>query len=82
MNRVLASYLGKFSVVYLGDVLIYNQMADEHLEHIRLVLRELLGHKLHIKLSKYDFGRTSVTFLGYVVEDRQNRMDSDKVEAI
>jgi hypothetical protein len=49
MNRVLAPpYLGKFCVVYLDDVLIYNQTADEHLEHIRLVLREMQRHKLYI----------------------------------
>jgi hypothetical protein len=37
MNRVLAPYLGKFSVVYLDDVLIYSITADDHLELIRLV---------------------------------------------
>jgi hypothetical protein len=41
MNRVLAPYLGKFCVLYLDDVLIYTQAADEHLEHFQLVLREL-----------------------------------------
>jgi hypothetical protein len=35
MNRVLALYLGEFCV------LIYSTSADEHLEHIRLVLLEL-----------------------------------------
>eukprot|EP00873_Tetraselmis_striata_P021752 jgi/Tetstr1/442016/TSEL_030197.t1 len=44
MNRVLSPYLGKFCVVYLDDVLIYSKTAEEHLEHIRLVLRELQRH--------------------------------------
>jgi hypothetical protein len=82
MNRVLAPDLGKFCVVYLDDVLIYSKTADEHLEHIRLVLRELQRHKLHIKLSKCYFGRSSVNFLGHVVEAGQIQMDPDKVEAI
>jgi hypothetical protein len=80
MNRVLAPYLGKLCVVYLDDVLIYGQTADEHLEHIGLVLRELQRHQLHIKLSKCYFGRSSVNFFaGHVVEDGQIRMDPDKV---
>jgi hypothetical protein len=82
MDRVLAPYLGKFCVVYLDDVLIYSMTADEHLEHIRLVLRELQRHQLHTKLSKCYFGRSSVNFLGHVVEPGQIRMDPDKVEAV
>jgi hypothetical protein len=40
--------------------LIYSQTADENLEHIRLVLRELQRHNLYMNLSKSYFGRTSV----------------------
>jgi hypothetical protein len=82
MNRVLAPYLGNFCVVYLNDVPIYSKTADEYLEHIRLVLRELQRHQLHIKLSMCYFGRSSVNFLGHVVEAGHIRMDPDKVEAV
>eukprot|EP00873_Tetraselmis_striata_P038562 jgi/Tetstr1/458826/TSEL_045209.t1 len=82
MNRILSPYLGKFCVVYLDDVLIYSKTAQEHLEHIRLVLRELQRHHLHIKLSKCSFGRTSVEFLGHIVEAGQIKMDPRKVEAV
>eukprot|EP00873_Tetraselmis_striata_P006046 jgi/Tetstr1/426310/TSEL_016626.t1 len=82
MNRVLSPYLGKFCVVYLDDVLIYSKTAQEHLEHIKLVLRELQRHHLHIKLSKCSFGRTSVEFLGHIVEAGQIKMDPRKVEAV
>jgi hypothetical protein len=44
MNRVLTPYLGKLCVVYVDDLLIYSKTADKHLEHIRLVLRELQRH--------------------------------------
>jgi hypothetical protein len=82
MNQVSAPYLGKFCVLYLDDMLIYSKTADEHLEHIRLVLREWQRHQLHIKLSKCYFGPSSVNFVGHVVEARQIRMDLDKVEAL
>jgi uncharacterized membrane protein YqhA len=63
-------------------VLIYSKSAVVHLEHIRLVLRELQRHQLHIKLSKCYFGRSSVNFLGHVMEAKQIRMDPDKVDAV
>jgi hypothetical protein len=82
MNIVLAPYVGKLYVVYVDDVLIYSKTADEHLEQIQLVLRELQRHQLHIKLSKCYFGRASVNFVGHVVEAGKIRLDPDKVEAI
>jgi hypothetical protein len=78
MNQGLAPYLGKFCVIYVDDVLIYSKTADEHLEHIRLVLQT----HVHIKLSKCYFRRSSVNFLGHVVESEHIGMDSDKVEAV
>jgi hypothetical protein len=37
---------------------------------------------MHIKLSNCDFGRTSVNFMGHVVEDGKIRMDTNKEEAV
>eukprot|EP00873_Tetraselmis_striata_P040383 jgi/Tetstr1/460647/TSEL_005843.t1 len=68
--------------IYLDDVLIYRKTAEEHLEHIGLVLRKLQRHHLHIKLSKCSFGRASVEFLGYIVEAGQIKMDPWKVDAV
>jgi hypothetical protein len=80
--RALAPYLRKFCAVYLDDVLIYNYTADDHFEHIQVVLRELQRNQLHVKLSNCYFGLSSVNFLGHVVEARHIRMDPNKVEAV
>ena len=41
MNEVLKIFLGKFVILYLNDILIFNKIKGEHLEHIRQV-QELL----------------------------------------
>ncbi|GKA34217.1 putative reverse transcriptase domain-containing protein [Tanacetum coccineum] len=41
MNRVCRSYLDKFVIVFIDDILIYSKTQEEHVEHLRSVL-ELL----------------------------------------
>ena len=67
MNRVLAPYLRKFVCVYLDDILIYSKSKEEHLQHLRVVLETLRISKLFAKLSKCEFFRHEVKFLGHVV---------------
>ena len=65
MNEVLRPYLDKFCLVYLDDILIYSRDEKEHLEHIRLVLEKLREHLLYAKMSKCEFLRSTISYLGH-----------------
>ena len=65
MNEVLRPYLDKFCLVYLDDILIYSRGEKEHLEHIRLVLEKLREHRLYAKMSKCEFLRSTISYLGH-----------------
>jgi hypothetical protein len=45
-------YLDKFVVVFIDDILIYSQIEEEHVDHLRMVLQRLREHQLYAKLSK------------------------------
>ena len=41
MNRVFHPYLDQFVVVFIDDILVYSKDAQEHEQHLRLVLQIL-----------------------------------------
>jgi hypothetical protein len=82
MNEVLRSFIGKFVVVYFDDILIYNKLLDEHIEHLRTVFGALREARLFANLEKCTFYTDRVAFLGYVVTPHGIEVDEAKIEAI
>ncbi|XP_073112178.1 uncharacterized protein [Elaeis guineensis] len=82
MNRVFASYLDRFVVVFIDDILIYSKSSLEHEKHLRTVLETLREKKLYAKLQKCEFWMSSVTFLGHVISKEGVSVDPRKVEAV
>ena len=54
MNRVFNPYLDKFVIVFIDDILVYSRTKEEHVEHLRTVLKTLEEHKLYAKFKKCD----------------------------
>ena len=41
MNRVFHPYLDQFVIVFIDDILVYSKDAQEHEQHLRIVLQIL-----------------------------------------
>jgi len=82
MNRVFRSYLDKFVVVFIDDILIYSSSQMEHANHLREVLETLMRNKLYAKLSKCEFWLNEVVFLGHVISEKGISVDPKKIEAV
>lgn len=41
MNKIFMERLDKFVVVFIDNILIYSETAEEHEEHLRIVLENL-----------------------------------------
>ena len=80
INRVFRPYVDQFVVVFIDDVLVYSKDAQEHEQHLRIVM-ETLREKLYAKLSKCDFWLKEASFLGHIVSAEGIRVDPIKIEA-
>ena len=82
MNRVFQSYLDRFVIVFIDDILVYSGSSEEHSEHLRIVLQTLRERQLYAKLSKCQFCIDRVAFLGHVTSGEGVSVDPQKIEAV
>ena len=69
-------------MVFIDEILVYSKDAQEHEQHLRIVLETLREKKLYAKLSKCDFLLKKVSFLGHIVSAEGKRVDPAKIEAV
>lgn len=67
INYVLRHMLSPFVYVYLDEILIFSRMAEENMQHVKMVLKHLLENRLYVKAEKFKFSVASINFLGYVL---------------
>ena len=74
--------LDKFVVVFIDNILIYSKSAEEHEQHLRIVLERLRAHELSAKFNKCEFWLTKIAFLGHILSEEEVAVDPAKVEAV
>ena len=77
-NSVFSKYLDKFVLVFLDDIVIYSKNEEEHEEHLRMALQLLREHKLYTKLSKCDFYKDKIHYLGHIISSEAIYVDPAK----
>jgi len=79
MNDVLRPFLDDFVIVYLDDILIFSKRWEEHLKHVKQTLDVLKRENLYVKLSKCEFRKISLNYLGHIVRGGELKIDPSKV---
>jgi hypothetical protein len=82
MNDVFRQNIDDFFIVYLDKIFIFIQIWEDHIKHVKIVFELLKKEKLYIKLSKCEFGKNYLVYLGYIVGNGQLKIDPAKVEVI
>ncbi|GJV62670.1 retrotransposon protein, putative, ty3-gypsy subclass [Tanacetum coccineum] len=76
MNCVCRTYLDKFVIVFINDILIYSKSKEEHEVHLKLIVELLEKDKLFGKFSKCEFWLQEFHFLRHVVNNEEKQSDS------
>ena len=83
INDALREYLDDFCIAYMDDVLVYtNGTLEEHIQHVRKVLKRLQEHELYVKLEKCEFHVQETRFLGFIISPDGIAMDPDRIKTI
>lgn len=81
MNLVLCDF-STFAIAYLDDICIFSNSWEEHLKHLDVVLTKLQQVGLMVKLSKCQFAKSYVDFLGFRVGRGQIQPLQAKVKSV
>ena len=65
MNQIFHTYLRKFVLVFVDDILIYSRSEEDHWLHLQQVLGSLAEHQFCVNIKKCFFGQTRLENLGH-----------------
>jgi hypothetical protein len=82
INNVLRTHLDIFIIAYLDDILVYSKNNQDHIKHVKQVLRALNQFNLRLKPEKCKFHKREVLFLRYVVGADRVRISEDKIKVV
>ncbi len=82
MNYLFAEFIGVFMDVYLDDVVVYSDTAEDHVKHVKIVIDILKREKLFLSDHKLHFFVDHVKTLGHIIDDAGIAMDPEKVDKV
>jgi hypothetical protein len=82
MNDVFRPFLYDFVIIYLDEFLTFSGTWDECVRRVKKVLDTLQREKLYVKLSKCEFSKTVLVYLGHIVGGGQLKIDPSKIDVI
>ena len=71
-----------FATNYLDDIIVFSRTTEDHMEHLERSFAALQMADLKIKVSKCEFFKKHVSYLGFLIGETGICCDRSKVEAI
>lgn len=82
MNDIFAPLLRKGVLVFMDDILVYTKTLEEHTKLLQQVLQILQSNQFFLKLSKCEFAKPSLEYLGHQISKDGVATEISKVQAV
>src|SRR5699024_12620268 len=71
-----------YEVHYHDDILIFTEIEDDHMGHLRQVLDRIRDANLRLNKEKCEFGREEIEFLGFQIKDGKRSPNDEKTRIL
>ncbi len=82
MNSISGDMLANSVYIYLDDIIIASKGTTSHMETLKSVLKQLQEVGLKLKLTKCEFLKSRIKFLGHEVDEQGIHTVGDKIAAV
>ncbi len=82
MNNIFGDMLGNSVCIYLDDIIIASRDITSHMNTLQKALKRLQEVGLKLKLTKCEFLKPKIKFLGHEVDEKGIHTVDDKIAAV
>ncbi len=82
MNDTLINYLNEFVIVYLNDIIVYNNNKKKHIQHVRKISQRLREANIQADVNKCEFHTIETKFLKMIIDRDDIKMNLEKIKTI
>lgn len=86
-QRVISNLLkkhgfSKFALNYIDDIIVFSETLEQHIQHLKQLFKMVAEENIVLKLSKCQFAKKSVLYLGYTIGQNHVKPLKSNTEAI
>ena len=82
MDIDFAGEIGKFVVIYMGDIIVYSRSGREHIHHLEFFFIKCRKFDISLNPKKSNFALEEGKLLGHIISKDGIKIDPDRVSAI